>query len=412
MTNVHVEEARWRVLDALPFFSRIVLRMPRVATRKVPLAAVDRHARLYYHPERFADLGPDEAAGVVLHEVLHLVLKHFARAEAVGVGPESAERWNAAADLEVNPLVRRTFRLPPGVLFPEALGLSEGDLAEGYYAALAKGGALSQGGSGPAGPSPDEGGLPEEADPSPLADPSGSAADGQARPWELPADDPQHPGLLEPLVDALVEDAAREYQNRYASSYGPFSHQALVAWAERVLAPPQVDWRARLRRWVRDQAGRAAGADDYTFHRVRRRGRLLLPRTEAKEPRLALVIDTSASMGQEDFDRVLAEVRGILRAAGDVRYFAVDTAVTAEGPLRSLQGLELRGGGATDMGAGIRAAVEEGYRSIVVLTDGGTDWPQGPERGERVMAVQTQDYYGKPPKWIEAVELDQDERRA
>ncbi|ADR37734.1 hypothetical protein Ocepr_2286 (plasmid) [Oceanithermus profundus DSM 14977] len=405
MPDPLVEEARWRVLEALPFFSRLVLHMPVVATTKVPVLAVDQHGRLYYNPESFAALEEEERAGVVLHEVLHLALRHFDRAAEAGVGPGDAYHWNLAADLEVNPIAQRTFRLPAGAYLPSQIGLPPEGVAEEYYALLkrpdapqeADGSAQEEHGTDEG----EEGGLPMGPGS------SSSAADGQARPWELAPDDPEHPGLLNPLVDVLIEESAREYQNSFQSGYGPFSHKALVAWAERILAPPQVDWRTRLRRWVQNEVGRSSGgADDYTFQRLRNRGRLLLPRTEARKPRLALVIDTSASMGQEDFDQVLAEVKGILRAADDVHYFAVDAAVTAQGRLRSLRRLELRGGGATDMGAGIRAALEAGYRSIVVLTDGGTGWPRGPERGERVMTVLTQGIYGRPPGWIETIALD------
>lgn len=406
-TRELVELARWRVLEEFPFLARLVLRMPLVATREVELAAVDRHGRLYYHPEAFAQLPEEHRAGVVLHELLHLALKHFERARAAGVEPEGHERWNRAADLEINPIAVQTFRLPPGALFPHRFGLPENGLAEEYYARLPQVEDPEQG-AGEGEPPHDPGDQPDpgESPQLPRMGPSGSAADGVPKPWELPADDPDHPGLSQELVDALVQDAAREYERGHRSGNGPLSRRTFIAWAERTLPRAQVDWRARLRRWV--QSGlRTAGVVDYTFQRTRRREPVILPRLEGRKPRVALVIDTSASMEEEDFDKALAEVKSILRVTGDAYYLAFDVTVTAEGPVRTLGQIELRGGGYTDMAAGIRAARERGYEHIIVLTDGGTSWPAAPVNGERVIAVLTQPtYYPNPPRWIETIQVE------
>ena len=112
-------------------------------------------------------------------------------------------------------------------------------------------------------------------------------------------------------------------------------------------------------------------------------------------------------MEEEDFDKALAEVKSILRVTGDAYYLAFDVTVTAEGPVRTLGQIELRGGGYTDMAAGIRAARERGYEHIIVLTDGGTSWPAAPVNGERVIAVLTQPtYYPNPPRWIETIQVE------
>lgn len=236
---------------------------------------------------------------------------------------------------------------------------------------------------------------------------SGSAADGVPKPWELPEDDPEHPGLNEALIDTLITEAARDYATNFHSDRGPFSGRAFMEWVEQTLPRARVDWRSQLRRWVQSGLKHTAGADDYTFRRTRRRGSLIMPRMAGKKARLALVIDTSASMEKEDFDKVLAEVRSILRVAEDAYYFAVDVTVTAEGPVRSLRQIELRGGGFTDMTVGIQAARERGYGHIIVLTDGGTGWPSAPAKEERVIAVLTQQtYYPRPPEWIETIQVD------
>jgi predicted metal-dependent peptidase len=89
--------------------------------------------------------------------------------------------------------------------------------------------------------------------------------------------------------------------------------------------------------------------------------------------------------------RALAEVEGIftrsgLRSAG-LRVLAVDTDVHVVRRVTRARDVELAGGGGTDMGRGIDAAVALRPRPsvVIVLTDGLTPWPTGQPRGVRVV---------------------------
>ena len=103
---------------------------------------------------------------------------------------------------------------------------------------------------------------------------------------------------------------------------------------------------------------------DYSYRRPSRRstvaGDVVLPALRRPVPEIAVVCDTSGSMTEDLLAMVLAEVEGLLRALGlarQVRVLACDSAVAPAQRVSSARQVQLIGGGGTNMGAGITAAV-------------------------------------------------------
>jgi hypothetical protein len=70
-----------------------------------------------------------ELAGVLYHEVTHLLRAHHERFEHA-----DRETANVSADIEINDDIRAEgVQLPEGALYPETFGFPEGLLAEEYY---------------------------------------------------------------------------------------------------------------------------------------------------------------------------------------------------------------------------------------------------------------------------------------
>jgi len=136
----------------------------------------------------------------------------------------------------------------------------------------------------------------------------------------------------------------------------------------------------------------------------------VLPRLRQPMPRVAIVVDTSGSMGDDELAAALAEVTGVLRAVGiggnRISVLACDAAVHAVSRVRSVSDVTLAGGGGTDMRVGINAAlaVAEPPHFVVVLTDGYTPWPERMPSTVRLIAG----LIGpapEPPAWITAVRI-------
>ena len=167
-----------------------------------------------------------------------------------------------------------------------------------------------------------------------------------------------------------------------------------LRWADATLRST-VDWRRVLAAEIRRGVHRAAGRADFTFARRSRRasvsGDVVLPGTFRPSPELALVLDTSGSMGPGELAAALAEVDGILNrlglAARRVPVLACDTEVGALSKVARASDVVLAGGGGTDMGAGITAASRLRPRPqvVVVLTDGYTPWPRSAPEGISVV---------------------------
>jgi predicted metal-dependent peptidase len=93
---------------------------------------------------------------------------------------------------------------------------------------------------------------------------------------------------------------------------------------------------------------------------------------------VAVVVDTSGSMGQHELSRALAEIKALLKTVKQVTVYSVDFEVhTVQKVFRTDQ-IRLFGGGGTRMGAGIQKAQSDKPDLIIVLTDGETDWPVKP----------------------------------
>ena len=142
------------------------------------------------------------------------------------------------------------------------------------------------------------------------------------------------------------------------------------------MLPSKIDWRRVLAAEVRAAVAAVAGMVDYSYRRPSRRaqGDVILPTLQRPIPDVAIVVDTSGSMGDELLGRALAEVEGVLKRAGlrQVRVLAVDTDVHAVRNVTRASQVLLAGGGGTDMGAGLAAAAALRPRPsvVIVLTDG------------------------------------------
>jgi predicted metal-dependent peptidase len=366
--------------------------------------SVDQNWRLRADPELIAAWTPAQLGSVLIHHVCHLLRTHGERAQAAGVGDDEARTWIRAADAEINDdLVPAGLDLPGRPVLPQDLGADDGLLAEQYFEGI-RGGRRPPW-AGPGGATRGDTGV--RSDQSEWLD-CGSGADGMPRPGEGPG------GLAGWQADLLRRQVAQDIIAH--SKQAGTVPAGLLRWAEEILHP-KVDWRRLLAAELRRAVAQVAGAVDYSYRRPSRRstiaGDVVLPALRRPVPEVAVVCDTSGSMTEDLLAMVLAEVEGLLRALGlarQVRVLACDTAVAPAQRVSSARQVQLIGGGGTNMGAGLSAAVALRPRPAVtvVLTDGYTPWPGQAPKGTRVVVGLLGAGAPDAPSWARAVRIEPD----
>jgi predicted metal-dependent peptidase len=330
--------ARTRLILEKPFVGALVMHLPLVAADPgwCKTIATDGRA-FYFNAEYIGSLDFAETQFVLAHEALHCALGHFARRHH-----RSLRRWDVAADYAVNLLLVDDGLKPPlgALLKAEFRGLS----AEEIYPLIppdtgetsfdrhvfseptAPRDAGSRG-SGAGARSTDTRqrgtGTGNPGDATDTWDDAGNEQPSESRGAAPP------PELTSQERDAL----ARKWQGRMAAA----AQQARQAgrfgdsWLRRIdtLLAPRLPWRQVLARYMATLA-----RDDYSFQRPsRREGDALLPRLASDHIDVMIVLDTSASIGNEELAEFAAEVDGLkgqIRAR--VTLHACDDNLDARGP--------------------------------------------------------------------------------
>jgi len=390
-----LQTARLWVGHHRPYYAAALYRCTIVPTEGVQTFAIDKFWRIYVNPAYANGLSVTRFAAALIHEINHVIRDHWNRARQCGVqSSEEHNRWNLAGDCEANDDLSADKLDVDAELwaYPWTFGLKADLPAEIYYRQLTAQSTME-------------------------FDGCGSGSGGSAMGFELPADDPDHPAVtaLEgQMVRADVADAVLKHHRSRGDVPG-----SLVDWAQAVLRP-KVDWRRVLAGLVREAVATVSDDGDFTYRRFGRRSSALpdirIPGLVRHVPQVAVVVDTSGSMTQEDLERAVSEVQGILRSSSvaddAITLLAVDAAVHEVQRVRHVGEVRMRGRGGTDMTVGIAAALKLTPRPdiIVVLTDGYTPWPEAPV-GVPVIAgligatVGREDTY-RVPSWMRCVAIE------
>lgn len=393
-----IAQQRWPYVSTLLFSLRLV----ETPHDEMPTMAVDRGWRMYYSPIFVLDEKPEALATVILHEALHCLHAHADRFTALSQPATLHTLWNYAGDAGINEILDEQ-----SMPWPTVAPVRFNDLAVyGAEASMTTEGVFFR--------------LLEKAEFQSIDHDCGSGSGGASRSYEIPQWDPVHPALRASqqagVRDRVAHDVIDHQKNRGNVPAG------LLRWAESVLHP-QVDWREALASKIRRDLAMVSGRRDYVYTRPSRRQEAMrligstavLPAMrQPAPPRVAAVIDTSGSISECELESFLGELVGIVRAAGlsgGIAVIPCDAEAYEMTRLRSrgdIEKLQLKGGGGTDMGAGIAAAAELRPRPhvIVVFTDGHTPWPDDAPRGVDSVIVVTPTRAPAPPNWASGMTLE------
>jgi predicted metal-dependent peptidase len=432
-TNDKLAAARMTACKRFPYFRVGIMRLVFQPAPGLGTLGVSPGWVVLYDPAVVDAWTVGALATVLVHELMHLLRRHTTRQEASKIDPAA---YNICADAEVNDdLVEAGLEMPAGSdpVVPGKLGQPTGLSAEEYYRGMVKNaqkrpqaGKPGQGGGGGQGQGQGSEGenAPQGQKQGPvngekvLEGRCGGGAGGEPLPGEAEAD--AHMGR-KPAEHRRIERMVAEAVRREASKGRGTVPGDIARWADQVLDPPRIPWQQRLARAVRQAVAYRPGAVDYRFSRLSRRqsgigygaGRPIIPALVAPFPRVAVVVDTSGSMGAGELVEAIAEIRGILQAVGGaVDLLACDADVHAAGTARSWHDVTrmLKGGGGTDMKPALKALAARRVRPdvVVIMTDGYIGDP-----GERPPFRVVWCLCGKSPSspdcsWGEIVKIDTD----
>lgn len=466
-----LQAGRLYVANRAPYYRQGIARLVPQETPGLGTVAVSAKGRLFWDGaaiDRWAAEanGAAKLGGAMAHELLHVLLNHAGRCEALGArSEEQRERWNIAADLAINVILRAGgWALPDGALYPEAFQFPTDLTAEQFYGLLAdrdaqrkpqrgaqgnpqggqgnpqpggqgdaqgEGGAQgaqgaeqgAQGGAGGKG-RPGRGKAPQGGATAPQGGPShphvgggwcGSCA-GRPVPQEPPADAPAAPGdATEADLERVRRTVAAAIQAAKQAGSVPAE---LARWADDMLQPPKVRWPQKLERACRTGIGVRSGVQDYTRTRPARRqygiglgvGKPVVPAMFSRRPKVAFAVDTSGSMGKEELSLAASEVQGVLRALGyPVEFMACDAKLHGVKRVARVTDMvdAVKGGGGTDFRPVFAHLEDEKFEGVLVYaTDGFGPAPARPPRGIHVIWLLVGKMVQTPAPWGECVRVE------
>lgn len=413
---LNTEEARLRVMAAKiiaqarwPYLSTLIFSLRIVETSDLPTLAVDAGWRMYYNPKFVLEQIPEVLATMVLHEAMHCVSKHSERFKALGRDNSSHNTWNLAGDANINEILDES-KMPWGEFKPvryenlAEYGVEKGMATEITFFTMMKY-------------------FEENPTQEKQESECGSVTGGQSRSYEIPQTDSQNPAIKADQQDVIRDRVAQDVI-KHAREKGIGSVPGdLLRWANDLLNP-QIDWKRELAGLMRSSLATVLGRKDYTFARPSRRQSSMAERDpefilpamrKPAPPTIAIVIDTSGSIGETEITEFLSEIDGIAKANGIAQGITVipcDSAVGEIQKIRSVSGIteiKLRGGGGTDLRVGITAAEELKPipKIVIVLTDGYSPWPEiiDPQIEKLIICCSVKDAIESVPIFAAAIDM-------
>jgi predicted metal-dependent peptidase len=381
ITPEALEDMRVEVLDRIitarvglllrhPFFGNMATRLRIMAADDwLPTAAVDGR-NLYFNTQFFNAMDNKEIEFVVAHEILHMVFDHLGRRDWHGAD-RNPMLYNIAADYIVNNmLVRDRIGTVPKIVDCFQDFKYEGWTSEEVYEELFKEAKkngeefLEQ--------------LGEMLDEHLDMDGDSESDEGEEGKDGNGNSVSKRPAKYSDEEMKQIKDEIKEGMLSAAQAAGAGNTPAGVQRLIKQLTEPKMNWRQLLRQQIQSSI-----RDDYTFSRPSRKGQMsgaILPGMDFAETiDLAVALDMSGSIGNDQAADFLSEIKGIMDEYRDykIKLWCFDTAVyneqdfSADGS-EDLLDYEIHGGGGTDFMANWTYMKETGYvpKKFIMFTDG------------------------------------------
>lgn len=392
----------------VPFVSHMVSILSPFVDLNSNTTYVDPHCRMGVHLEFFYTATLNERIMCILHEAMHISNQHFNRADYLKMTPHEL---NVCGDLEINTNLQRIKRLEEAVkigLLPETFNFPKGQTMEIYKTLFDE--AKNQNDDSHTANNRQQGNNSQE-----------SSNDADSREQELSnnldqdslqdcnhntncsycdstkiaqADSLGVPTTSDTaILDARqnIKVALKDFLEKQ-SGYGNFGHDDITMFAKELLAQisnkSKVPWQYILRKVLASSYNNACrGTRHRSFRRVNKRfstKSVILPGSVDYIPTVMFAVDTSGSMGESDYQKLLTEIetviKKIVKGSNKLQVFSVDTEVGDIQTVSSISQLKLTGGGGTDMSVAFNKVAKMPKKLqpdiFVVATDGQFPWDE------------------------------------
>lgn len=307
------------------FFTTIVFSLRLIWDWNLSTAATDGSS-IRVSPAFFISLSPEERIFLLVHEAMHVALLHMTR-----LADRKHRKWNIACDHYINLLlIERGFKMPKnGLADPQYKGLSSDEI----YARL-----------------PD----PPPSDNSPMD-------------LEPPTQPPED--LSNEVADILVRAAIQsKLQNETPGSIPG----DIEIFLDRLLNP-KLPWQRILQKYIQNLS-----KHDYSWRKPNRRffpQHYLPSMFSEKLMDIAIAVDASGSVTDEDFNVFVSETMGILKMMKPdkislLQFDKVIKSVDVITNIRDLMNVKFIGRGGTRIEPIMEWAAENKPKLLLVFTDG------------------------------------------
>ena len=361
--------ARVGLLLKAPFFGNMATRMRLVCADDWCPTAATNGRDFYYNTKFIEKLSEKKLEFLFGHEILHCVFDHFGR-----VGSRDRQLSNIAQDFAVNQILvdERIGEKITEVKIcydPKFRGLAWEEIYDILYEKAEK--------------IPMDQLLKELGD---LLDEHIKEQEGAGSEDDKTKDGKSKPSLSKEEAERIKQEI-KEAMIQSAAAAGAGKTPAGIMRMIKSMTEPKMDWRQLVQQEIQSIV-----RNDYSFQRVNRKsmhsGAILPGMKEATTIDVAIAVDMSGSIGEEDASTFLSEIKGIMDQYEDfkINLWCFDTEIYNPQEIthdnsHDLLEYEPQGGGGTDFDVNFTYMEENDIRpkKFIMFTDGYPCGSWGPE---------------------------------
>jgi predicted metal-dependent peptidase len=361
--------ARVGLLLKAPFFGNMATRMRLVCADDWCPTAATNGRDFYYNTKFIEKLSEKKLEFLFGHEILHCVFDHFGR-----VGSRDRQLSNIAQDFAVNQILvdERIGEKITEVKIcydPKFRGLAWEEIYDILYEKAEK--------------IPMDQLMKELGD---LLDEHIKEQEGAGSEDDKTKDGKSKPSLSKEEAERIKQEI-KEAMIQSAAAAGAGKTPAGIMRMIKSMTEPKMDWRQLVQQEIQSIV-----RNDYSFQRVNRKsmhsGAILPGMKEATTIDVAIAVDMSGSIGEEDASTFLSEIKGIMDQYEDfkINLWCFDTEIYNPQEIthdnsHDLLEYEPQGGGGTDFDVNFTYMEENDIRpkKFIMFTDGYPCGSWGPE---------------------------------